>query len=73
MGNDGIYEYLVRTRQQEAQAFVARERLATCLRSVRQPLRLQLSSALRQLGAWCLALPAVLTHRHGRLMPRGLH
>jgi hypothetical protein len=73
MGNDDIYEYLVRVRQQEAQAFVARERLASCLRSARQPLRLRLSSALRQLGVWCLNLPAVLTHRHGRVTPRGLH
>jgi hypothetical protein len=73
MDNDDLYEYLVRIHQQEAQAFVARERLATCLRSARQPLRLRLSSVLRQLGAWCLDLPAVLTHRHGRVTPRGLH
>jgi len=53
MGNDDIYEYLVHVRQQEAQAFVARERLAASLCSARQPRQLRLCSALRQLGGIC--------------------
>ena len=73
MGHDDIYEYLVHIRLQEAQAFAARERLAACLRSARQPLQLRLRSALRQLGAWCLGFPAVPTHRHGAVTPRELH
>ena len=68
-----MLECLVQIRQQEALAFAARERLAASLRSALQPLQLRLSSALRQLGAWCLGLQAVPARRHGPVTPGGLH
>jgi hypothetical protein len=73
MGDDDIFEYLVHVRQQEAQTFVARERLAICLRSAPRPRQLRFSSALRQLTASCLGLPAVSRHGHRPVTPRGLH
>jgi len=73
MSNDDIYEYLVHIRQQEAQAFAVRERLTAGLRSARPPLQPRLSSALRQLGAWCLGLPLVSRHGHGPTTPHRIH
>jgi hypothetical protein len=73
MGNGDIYEYLVRIRQQEAQAFAARESLVTSLRLARQPLPRQLSSTLRQLGTWCLGSPSVPSPHRGAMTPRRLH
>jgi hypothetical protein len=73
MRDDYLLACLVHIRQQEAQAFVARERLADSLRLARQPRQLRFSSALRQLRAWCLRLQAVPSHRHGPVAPRGIH
>ena len=64
---------LAHIRHQEALAFAARERLAASLHPPRQPLQLRFSSALRQLGAWCLGSSAVPRHRHGPVTPRGLY
>jgi hypothetical protein len=64
---------LVCIRSQEAQAFATRERLAASLRPARRPQQFRFSSALRQLGVWCLGLTAVSSHRHGPVTPHGLH